>query len=217
MSDSPLVPPTVIPPELDPLKQSHEANDVEADLKAAFIEVFEDMLRPVERRINSYGMPHRGDFQTVERFVKAEGLAMDRSTNGEAYMRELYRAWRAHNPRRGTAFMRHYLQLIYPASTSVSQLWMPPSGGSYPDDALPTPGGSGWFLTSRVRVTLDGSEITVSEAEFNLIQSVLLAVLPARMVLELYILAGGGFTSGPRMAAVPSTAELVKIDLAAAP
>jgi hypothetical protein len=37
-----LTPPANVPPTLEPLKESHEADQVEADLKAIFIEAFQD-------------------------------------------------------------------------------------------------------------------------------------------------------------------------------
>ena len=182
MSDSLLTPPTVIPPRLDPLAQSHEANDLESQLQSAFIEVFEDMLRDAERRVNSYGAPHRGTFATIERFVKADGLAMERKTSKEAFMAELFRAWRALNPRRGTAFLRHYLQLLWPDQWTLGQLWQ--------DPALPYPVGAspvespGRFLTSRVRLQfLD--EVEFPSEEISRLSGSFRAVLPARIVLEI--------------------------------
>lgn len=206
--------PTIIPPALGPLANSHEADQVEADLKAAIRQVFEGMLRPKITQINTYGMAHLGAFETLERAVKADGLAMDRRPAGEVFMRELYRAWRARNPRRGTAFLRYYLRMLYPGTATVDQLWMNPAG-TYPIGASPTPG-SGWFLTSRVRVALSGAA-SLSEADVIRIRSVALSVLPARLVLDMYVVLGGGFTVGPRLAAVASTAVLAKFSFDAAP
>lgn len=170
---------------LGPLLNSHEADDVERDLKAAFIEVFEGVLRRQMARINTYGMPHRGDFATIERFVKADGLALERRVNAQRYMRELFRAWQARNPRRGTHFLRHYLQLLWPGQWTLTQLWQRPDL-PYPEGASEvfTPG---CFLTSRVRLFLeldgdnDGTELARLSGSFR-------AVLPARMVLETAVL-----------------------------
>lgn len=199
MADTTITAPTVIPPGLEPLANSHTADDVEADMQAAFIEVFEALLRPAERRVNTYGAPHRADFGTIERFTKADGLAMDRGTNPEAYLAQLFRAWRAHNPKRGTAFLRHYLQLLWPGLWSVAQLWQDP-GKPYPSDMseVEVPG---WWLTSRIRVNLEIED----PAELARLVGSFRAVLAARFVLELTL--RRQFEGGLRMACAGAQGE----------
>lgn len=199
---------------LQPLVQSHEADQIEADVKAAIIDVYGSLIAARTARVNVYGMPHRGDFQTVERFIKSDGLAMDRRANGEAFMRELYRGWRARNPRRGLAFLRHYLQLLYPGGATVDQLWQP-IGQPYPDAASPG-AAPGRFLTSRVRVSLL-SEDPITEAEVARVRGVILSILPARMVLEMFVQVGAGFEASTRMAAAMITTETVQFTGPAAP
>lgn len=200
MADTPLTPPSVVPPSLDPLRASHEADDYEAELKDIFIEVFEAMLRPAERRLNSYGAPHRGAFSVVERAVKAEGLAMERATSAEAYMAELYRAWRARNPKRGTAFLKHYLQLLWPNQWSIAQLWQDPTK-PYPA-ATSEVEQPGWFLTSRIRVNLDTADV----ADYSRLIGSFRAVIPARFVLDMTV--RGGFNGGLRIANALQTSEM---------
>lgn len=203
MPDTPLTPPSEFPPALQPLVASHEADDYEAELKAAFIEVFEAMIRPAERRVNAYGAPHLGAFATIERAVKAEGLAMER-TNREPYMAELYRAWRSHNPKRGTAFLRHYLQLLWPGQWTMAQLWQ--------DPARPYPSGTseterpGWFLTSRIRVNLDVADVS----DLGRLVGSFRAVLPARCVLDMTV--KGGFNGAVRIANAAQWAEVQFFD-----
>lgn len=188
-----LTPPVAIPPKLEPLARSHEADDIETDLKAIFVEVFESMLRAAERRINTYGIPHRGTFQTVERFTKAAGLAMERRTAREVYMAELFRAWLARNPRRGTKFLRHYLQLLWPNQWTLVQLWQDP-GQTYPTGA----GGEspGRFLTSRLSLSLEIDD----QGELNNMLGSFRAALPAKFVLTASL--RRSFTSDLRLAAV---------------
>ncbi len=181
---NPLTPPTRIPPALDPLAESPSPDQIEEDLNDAFIEVFEAMLRQAERRINAYGTPHRGSFQVIERFVKADGLAMERRSAAEAFMAHLFRAWRAGNPRRGTQFLRFYLQLLWPGQWSLVQLWHEPAA-TYPEGLVDSPGPGRW-LTSRVRLDLeidqdDGDELTKLAGSFR-------SVLPARLLLDMSIL-----------------------------
>lgn len=169
------------PAGLGPLANSHEADDLEAELKAAFMEVFEFVLRARLVRLGSYGMPHRGDFEVLERFVKAAGLALERRDDAEAYMRELFRAWVSNNPRRGLHFLRHYLQLLFPGQATLSQLWQ--------DPALPYPSGAselpiaGGYRTSRVRLLL-GLDGDTDGSELAKVMGSLRSVIPARIVLE---------------------------------
>jgi hypothetical protein len=126
-------------------------------------------------------MPHRGDFETVERFVKADGLALERQPALVPYMRELFRGWRARNPKRGLHFLRFYLQLLWPGQWTLVQLWQRP-GLQYPFGASET-FSEGSFLTSRVRLNLvlvgdnNGTELGRLAGSFR-------SVLPARIVLE---------------------------------
>jgi hypothetical protein len=174
------------PPGLGPLLESHEADAVEAEFKAAVIEVFERVLRPAMARINTYGMPHRGDLQVMERFVKAEGLALERQTDAEPFMRELFRAWRARNPRRGLHLLRFYLQLLWPDKWTMQQLWHV-GDGQYPYGVIETPV-PGAFLTSRVRVFIDtGSD---DGQVLSKVVGSLRSVLAARLVLDASIQEG---------------------------
>lgn len=173
-----LTPPTVIPPVLDPLKNIYEANDLEVELKAAFMEVFQDTLRDAERRINTYGIPHRGTFATVQRFVRAAGLSLENRASREAYMAELFRAWVAQNPRRGSAFLQTYLQLLWPNQWSLVQLWHDPA------DTYPPSGGGeqpGFILTSRLRLSLEADD----QGQLAQVVGSFRSVLPAKMVLEI--------------------------------
>lgn len=210
MADSPLTPPTVIPPALGPLQESFDYNAVEAELKAAAMEVFEAMIRPRMARINTYGIPWRGDFATVERFVKAEGLALERRTDKEAFMRELYRGWRANNPRRGTAFLRYYLQLLWPGEWVLNQLWHTPAD-TYPQGASSSQG-TGRILTSRLQLGL----ILSDPSNVEPVVASLRAVLAARFVLELTVLQRIG-TGTIRMAAAMVAGETQAFNWVALP
>lgn len=210
---TPLDPHSTIPHDLGPLRASREDGDVEAGLKAAFLAVFEDMIRPRLAKIGVYGAPHRGDFDVLERFVKADGLALDRQDAREPYMRELFRAWKSHNPRRGLHFLRHYLRLLYPGTSSVYQLWWNPSDPYPVGSATEIPGG---VLTSRVRVTVPGSS-EMSSADLLRLRGILMSILPARMVLEMYVTVGAGFESFTSIVAAAGLTEIVAWSGTAAP
>lgn len=111
-------------PTLQPLQESHEADEVEAQLKALTLDLFREYFRVHERELNVYGAPHLGSYELVERWLKADGLSVVRGNSREA-VRYLFKAWRARNPRRGLAFLKTYLQLLWPGSWTVEQMWQP--------------------------------------------------------------------------------------------
>lgn len=191
-----------LPVGLGPLVNSHEADDFETELKAAFVQVFEVYMRERMTRIEAYGMPHVGDFTVLERFVKAAGLALERKSESEPYMRELFRAWVARNQRRGLAFLRHYLQLLWPGKWRLVQLWQDPAL-AYPAGAseVQTPGS---FLTSRVRVYLElvGD---INGAELAKVMGSFRSIVPARVVLEVATLTE--VAAGVRVALVADGTE----------
>ena len=160
---------------------SHEAYDLETEFKGALMEVFEAAFRSKLEAINTYGMPHRGSFPVVERFVKRAGLALERQNAREAYMRELFRGWVANNPRRGLHFLRFYLRLMWPGAWTLTQLWHDPDR-PYPtglsDVELP-----GFYLTSRVRLFLEVAG-DIDGSELSKVVGSLRAVLPARFLLD---------------------------------
>lgn len=144
-----------------PLRHSHEASDLEAEMKDLFIKVWTDSLAATADDINVYGAPHLGSFALVERCTDRDGLAVLRETT-EARIRYLFRGWRHRNPERGLHFLRLYLRALFGDAFSVEQLWQRKSA-AYPTDLVTTAQaesepGAPFFLTSRVRVDVD-SEI----------------------------------------------------------
>lgn len=169
-------------PGLAPLLSSHDADFVEQELKAIFVEMFERFVRPAERNIHTLGVPHLGGADQFERALKMDGLALVRSGDQRA-MRYVFKAWKARNPRRGLHMLRLCLQMLWPNSFECDQMWQD-KALPYPTGLSTTDGGN-HFLTSRVNVKIsaastDGSDVaTVAPA--------LRSVLPARFVLNLAI------------------------------
>jgi hypothetical protein len=168
-------------PDLAPLQNSHEADGLEAELKALFKLMFDGQIRPAERTINTVGTPHIGPFDQVERAVKSEGLALQRR-GGEDAMRYLFRAWRARNPKRGLHMLRAYLQVLWPNGWTMDQMWQD-KAETYPTLTATDEGNH--FLTSRVHVQIssgvsDGSDVlAVSQS--------LRSVLAARFLLNVSV------------------------------
>lgn len=189
-----------IPPSLQPLKNSHEFDQLEHDLKQMFIDLFEDYLRAGERDLNVYGAPHLGSFDLVSESVKSDGLSLI-NNDDEPAMRYLHKAWRGRNPKRGLHFLRSYLQLLFKDSWRLEQLWQ--------SKALPYPtklatkqlalsaGIEGYFLTSRIRASITDSKSTRLDAIIPAVR----AALPARFVLEMDSLAESSVTPEPTKSA----------------
>lgn len=170
-------------PDLAPLRLSHEANEFESEIKALFLDVIEAHIRPGLRDANTLGMPHMGSPEQFARAVKHDGLALYRRDDVEA-MRYVYEAWRGRNPKRGLEMLRTYLQLLWPNSWQMWQLWhakdMP-----YPTGLSIVDGGNHW-LTSRVDVELD--EAQVDDGSVSRIIPALRSVVPARILLNIRVM-----------------------------
>nr|WP_319566278.1 hypothetical protein [uncultured Rhodoferax sp.] len=164
---------------LAPLRESHEATQLEAELKELFTFLFEQYVRPQERETNTAGTPHIGPFVQVERAVKAEGLALIRKSDDGA-MRRLFRSWRARNPKRGLHILRAYLQLLWPNAWTLNQMWAD-KAFAYPLQLISRDGGN-HFLTSRVHVYISAS--TSDSTDVLRLAPVLRSVLPARIFLK---------------------------------
>lgn len=182
-------------PNMQPLRNSHEADTLESELKALFIDLLGQYVRPGERLTNTVGVPHIGGFSQVERAVSAEGLALQRRGD-EAAMRYVFRSWRARNPKRGLHMLRTYLQLLWPNSWEMHQQWQK-NGEPYTSELSDTDEGD-HFLTSRVNVfvhtaTTDGSDVASVAPSLR-------SVVPARIVLNVQVITRNQIDAGVCMA-----------------
>lgn len=188
-------------PDLWPLRESHEADQVEAELKALFIAMFDQFVRPGLTAMSTLGAPHLGDVDQLERAVKVDGLALQRGDASEPAMRYLHKAFRSRNPKRGLHMLRTYLQVLFgEGGWSIAQMWQN-TGATYPED-LSADAHPLRFLTSRVHVTV------ISSPAFGrpeMLAQSLRSVIPARMVLDV-TLSAYPFNSQLRMGCVMSAA-----------
>jgi hypothetical protein len=146
--------------ELIPLQRSAVADDVEAEFKALFLQLYKERVGDGVNELALYGMPHLGSISIIERYVSNDGLAVLRTTTVEQ-IRYLFHAWRYNNPQRGTAFLGAYLNALFGPVYTISQLWCH-KNGTYPTDALSETeitdiGGNmdDYYLTSRLRVDIE--------------------------------------------------------------
>ena len=100
-------------PRLLPLENSYTENEVEADLKRLFLDLFDSTLAADVFDVNVLGAAHLGSFDMVRKAVNADGLVLMQGDREEAATRYLYRAWKSGDVQgRGLHFLRTYLQML---------------------------------------------------------------------------------------------------------
>ncbi len=180
--------PNAQPPALTPLRNSFVRDEVEADLKQIFLDLFDSQLATDAFDVNVLGMPHLGTLNLVRRSVNADGLVLFPGLREEAATRYIYRAWKSRNMQgRGLFFLKTYLQLLYPGYWNVEQQMQ--------DSALPYPtalydrstygNDANKYLTSRLHIKLDvAGNITNVDSIIPVISS----ILPARFIPKLSLI-----------------------------
>lgn len=163
-----------------------DESSIENELKQLFIALFQQSLRAKFRRIDHYGYPHlldEPDFETVQRFIKLDGLSLlNRETDNQPYMLEVFRAWRGQHARRGLGFLAFYLQMLWPDSWVITQhKHSIAQQANYPFNIVTTDSAP-LFLTSRVSVTLD-PDLIPDFSELAKMTPALKRVVPARIIL----------------------------------
>lgn len=143
-----------------PLQESWAATTLEQELKDMLITLYDENLREQADDINAFGAPHLGSFSLVEKNFSADGLAVLRQEDEDA-MRYLFKAWRHRNPKRGTHFLRTYLQALFSSGFVVEQMYQEKLA-VYPESlssAYEVVAGGGamsdYYLTSRLRADID--------------------------------------------------------------
>ena len=173
-------------PSIEPLVESLEYDDVEAELKRIFIDLIETYIRPGERDLNVVGNPHLGSFDLVSRKVKSEGLALINNQD-EDVLRYLYKAWVARNPKRGFHFLRTYLQLLFPDAWKISQWWqnknLPYPSNLKTEDEILESERDQYFLTSRISAIVDLEKTSLRAEQ---VAPALRSNIAARFVFELW-------------------------------
>ena len=138
-------------------------DDTEADIKAIFIAVFNEIFKEKIQDIHHYGMPHLGSPIVVERFSKQDGLAViRRPQSSDLIMRVIYANWRSLASKRGLAFLEFILQMLWANQWQIVRLYHSIARkDEYPKHVVETDLPEN-FLTSRIFVLLDAN-IDVNE------------------------------------------------------
>jgi len=180
-------------PILAPLQHSFAENEVEAQLKTLFIDVFQQHLAVDVFDANVAGMAHLGSFERLRRSINHDGLVLIQNDGQQAATRYLYRAWQARNRNgRGLHFLRTYLQMLYPNQWAVEPLWQH-KDWPYPHHLHASPiDKKQWWLTSRIRILLYWG---ARAHEIAKMVGIIQAVIPARLLPEFKYLLSSGRTT----------------------
>lgn len=170
--------------DLAPLRNSHEADQLETELKALFMAMFAQFVRPALDEVATVGTPHLGSIDQLERAVKVDGFALQRNGD-EGAMRYLHKAFRARNPKRGLHMLRTYLQLIFgEGNWELIQRWQD-AAQPYPTALSPT-AEPNHFLTTRIEARVISTGLARTP---ELMAQAFRSVLPARMLLDVRLIA----------------------------
>jgi hypothetical protein len=175
-------------PQLTPLEKSFAVDDVEAQLKQMFIDLFNMHLAERAHDVNVLGMAHLGSLDLVRRIVSVDGLVFIPNNREEATTRRIYRAWKAGNAQgRGLHFLRAYLQLLFPNSWTIDQQ-MQAKAEPYPTALYPvqyTLNDADKYLTSRIKIWVSAQ--STNAGSVSAIAKILKDIIPARLVPEINI------------------------------
>jgi hypothetical protein len=145
---------------LSPVLNTHAANNLERAMAGVFTHIVQDRQIDQLNDIYSYGVPWQGSRTVVERFTKLNGLAVLRRDDGglsDKLMSIIYANWQSIASERGLGFLQFVLDMLYPNQNEVVSLWhSKPLASSYPIYETEDQGDD-CFLTSRVRIKIDGS------------------------------------------------------------
>lgn len=192
-------------PKLTPLVNSFAVDDVEAQTKQLFLDLFAGFSLNGNPTLasdcfdaNVLGMAHLGTLALVQRFINFDGLVvLGQPAYAEDAARYVYRAWKQRAKRgRGLFFLKTYLQCLFPGAWTVDQQ-MQLISGTYPHNLQPrdTYGDNpNYFLTSRIKITLDAA----LTPDVSGLVPIISAIIPARFVPDLsttlYATSEGGAT-----------------------
>ena len=168
-------------PQLVPLKNSFAVDEVENELRNLFIDLFATYLAESVFDSNVLGMAHLGTFGLVKKSINVDGLVLISGSREERATRYVYRAWKSRNLQgRGLAFLKTYLQVLYPGAWNVEQQ-MQETAEVYPTalhNRSFTENDADKYLTSRVKIELDAFVV----GDVSYLPKIINSIIPARLV-----------------------------------
>ena len=168
---------------LAPYEQSFAFDELEEDLQAIFIKVFNELYGDIVTDIHHYGMPHLGSPAVIERFTKQDGLAvLRRPSSSDEIMRIIYSNWKSLASKRGLAFLEFVLQMLWADQWEVRRLYHSIAMVDlYPTVATVEPIEDS-FLTSRITISMNSG---VDFSEVSELAPTLYRLVPANIVAQI--------------------------------
>ena len=147
-----------------PIEAQFSHDGLETAIASAVKQVFAENLATQMQDLVDYGCPHVGSPTVVERFTKQDGLAVLRRGDPTGkLLRIIYANWSSLASERGLGFLEFVLKMMWGGDTQIIRLWQKISNVEQYPLVLSEQQAAGYFLTSRIKISL-GQSINLNEA-----------------------------------------------------
>lgn len=165
---------------MSPFQTSHTNGIIEEQLKALFIDLFNEVFTEQMTEIHQYGMPIFGGAKVIERFTKQDGLTVLRRPNSsDLIMRVIYTNWKSLASKRGLKFLEFVLQMIWTDQWEIHRLWHDWGRREEYPNLVTIDKTEGGFLTSRIMVLMD---VSIDLDELSELAPSISRLVPANIV-----------------------------------
>ena len=167
-----------------PIVAQFAHDGLETAIATAVKQVFAENLATQMQDLVNYGSPHIGSATVVERFTKQDGLAVLRRSDPTAkLLRIIYANWSSLASERGLGFLEFVLKMMWGGDAQIIRLWQKISNVEQYPLVLSEQQAAGYFLTSRIKISL-GESINLNEAIE--LAPILKRLVPAHILPNLY-------------------------------
>ena len=167
-----------------PIEAQFAHDGLETAITTAVKQVFAENLANQMQDLVDYGSPHIGSATVVERFTKQDGLAVLRRSDPSAkLLRIIYANWSSLASERGLGFLEFVLKMMWGGDAQIIRLWQKISNVEQYPLVLSEQQAAGYFLTSRIKISL-GESINLNEAIE--LAPILKRLVPAHILPNLY-------------------------------
>ena len=167
-----------------PIEAQFAHDGLETAIASAVKQVFAENLATQMQDLVDYGSPHIGSATVVERFTKQDGLAVLRRDDPTGkLLRIIYANWSSLASERGLGFLEFVLKMMWGGGAQIIRLWQKISNVEQYPLVLSEQQAAGYFLTSRIKISL-GESINLNEAIE--LAPILKRLVPAHILPNLY-------------------------------
>ena len=167
-----------------PIEAQFAHDGLETAIATAVKQVFAENLATQMQDLVDYGSPHIGSATVVERFTKQDGLsALRRGDPTGKLLRIIYANWSSLASERGLGFLEFVLKMMWGGGAQIIRLWQKISNVKQYPLVLSEQQAAGYFLTSRIKISL-GESINLNEAIE--LAPILKRLVPAHILPNLY-------------------------------